>query len=144
MDLPLEIGTIAWKTSSLTCGLEDFCRYFQHCIEKALAASRRLLKTYWVQIFTSMSELEGTDDGGGRTQEGGTGAALCWRGQYPPLLLVLHCWRGLSFCHHQPRSPARGHHRQPQSEKFNIQIFQTNKQYLCLWQISSKRCQFWH
>ena len=44
--------------------------------------------------------------------------------------LVLHCWRGLSFCHHQPRSPARGHHRQPQSEKFNIQIFQTNKQTL--------------
>ena len=52
MDLPLEIGTIAWKTSSLTCGLEDFCRYFQHCIEKALAASRRLLKTYYINVRT--------------------------------------------------------------------------------------------
>ena len=27
-------------------------------------------------MCTSMSKLEGTDDGGGRTQEGGTGAAL--------------------------------------------------------------------
>ena len=78
----IEYGPSSWNWDNclknifiklLTVGFEGFCRYFQH---SEGSSSRRLLKTYWVQIFTSMSELEGTDDGGGRTQEGGTGAAL--------------------------------------------------------------------
>ena len=144
MDLPLEIGTIAWKTSSLTCGLEDFCRYFQHCIEKALAASTRLLKTYWVQIFTS-NVRTGGDWWWWRQDTGRWDCAALLAGTIPTPAAGAALLAGTLILSSPAKVTSTG---PPGRPNLRNSIFkyskQTNKQYLCLWQISSKRCQFWH